>query len=72
MIPVIIGRRTLALLKTQHVLDRNKRVKVSRKEIKEISRKVIVSLPFRKMSKSLLAKLRQSRYPRARSIRYSS
>ena len=55
MIPVIIGRRTLALLKTQNVLDRNNRVKVSRKEIKEIIRKVIVSLPFRKMSKSLLA-----------------
>ncbi len=55
MIPVIIGQRTLALLKTQNVLDRNNRVKVSRKEIKEIIRKVIVSLPFKKMSKSLLA-----------------
>ena len=55
MIPVIIGQRTLALLKTHNVLDRNNRVKVSRKEIKEIIRKVIVSLPFKKMSKSLLA-----------------
>ena len=55
MIPVIIGQRTLALLKTHNVLDRNNRVKVSRKEIKEIIRKVIVSLPFRKMSNSLLA-----------------
>ena len=55
MIPVIIGQRTLALLKTQNVLDRNNRVKVSRKEIKEIIRKVIVSLPFKKISKSLLA-----------------
>ena len=55
MIPVIIGQRTLALLKTQNVLDRNNRVKVSRKEIKEIIRKVIVSLPFKKMSKSLLS-----------------
>ena len=55
MIPVIIGQRTLALLKTQNVLDRNNRVKVSRKEIKEIIRKVIVSLPFKKMSNSLLA-----------------
>ncbi|OUV41256.1 MAG: hypothetical protein CBC71_05600 [Rhodobacteraceae bacterium TMED111] len=55
MIPVIIGQRTLALLKTQNVLDRNNRVKVSRKEIKEIIRKVIMSLPFKKMSNSLLA-----------------
>ena len=55
MIPVIIGQRTLALLKTHNVLDRNNRVKVSRKEIKEIIRKVIVSLPFKKMSNSLLA-----------------
>ncbi len=55
MIPVIIGQRTLALLKTQNVLDRKNRVKVSRKEIKEIIRKVIVSLPFKKKSNSLLA-----------------
>ena len=55
MIPVIIGQRTLALLKTRNVLDRNNRVKVSRKEIKEIIRNVIMSLPFRKMSNSLLA-----------------
>ena len=54
MIPVIIGQRTLALLKIQNVLDRSNRVKVSRKEIKEIIRKVIVSLPFRRMSNSLL------------------
>ena len=54
MIPVIIGQRTLALLKTQNVLDRNNRVKVPRKEIKEIIRKVILSLPFKKMSNSLL------------------
>ena len=55
MIPVIIGQRTLALLKTHNVLDKNRRVKVSRKEIKEIMRKVIVSLPFKRMSNSLLA-----------------
>jgi len=55
MIPVIIGKRTLALLKTQNVLDRRNRVKVSRKEIKEIIRKVIVSLPFKRISNSLLA-----------------
>ena len=55
MIPVIIGQRTLALLKTRNVLDRNNRVKVSRKEIKEIIRNVIMSLPFKRMSNSLLA-----------------
>ena len=60
MIPVIIGQRTLALLKTHNVLDKNRRVKVSRKEIKEIMRKVIVSLPFKRMSKSLLAQHRQT------------
>ncbi len=55
MIPVIIGKRTLELLRTHNVLDGKNRVKVPRKEIKEIMRKVILCLPSRKMSSSLLA-----------------
>ena len=54
MIPVIIGKRTLDLLRKQNVLDGKNRVKITRKEINEIVRKVILSLPFRKMSNSLL------------------
>jgi|TARA_B100001094_G_scaffold203161_1_gene197094 farnesyl-diphosphate farnesyltransferase len=54
MIPVIIGKRTLNLLREQNVLDGKNRVKITRKEIKEIMRNVILSLPFRKMSISLL------------------
>ena len=54
MIPVIIGKRTLDLLRKQNVLDGKNRVKITRKEINEIVRKVILGLPFRKMSNSLL------------------
>ena len=54
MIPVIIGKRTLDLLRKQNVLDGKNRVKIARKEINEIVRKVILGLPFRKMSNSLL------------------
>lgn len=54
MIPVIIGQRTLELLKTENVLDGDNRIKVSRSEIRGIIRKVVLSIPSRKMSNSLL------------------
>ena len=55
MIPVIIGQRTLRLLRTHNVLEGENRVKVPRKEIKGIIRKVIMSIPSRKLTKSLLS-----------------
>ena len=54
MIPVIIGKRTLELLKTENVLDGEKRIKISRKEIRGIIRKVLISIPSKRMSSSLL------------------
>ena len=54
MIPVIIGQRTLELLKTENVLDGENRIKVSRSEIRGIIRKVVLSIPSKRMSNSLL------------------
>ena len=54
MIPVIIGQRTLELLKTENVLDGDNRIKVSRSEIRGIIRKVVLSIPSKRMSNSLL------------------
>ena len=54
MIPVIIGQRTLELLKTENVLDGDNRVKVSRREIRGIIRKVVLSIASKRMSNSLL------------------
>ena len=55
MIPVVIGQRTLKLLKTENVLDGEMRIKVPRKEIKTIIRSVVLSIPSRRMSNSLLS-----------------
>jgi len=55
MIPVVIGQRTLKLLRTENVLDGEMRIKVPRKEIKTIIRSVVLSIPSRRMSNSLLS-----------------
>lgn len=55
MIPVVIGQRTLKLLRTENVLDGEMRIKVPRKEIKSIIRSVVLSIPSRRMSNSLLS-----------------
>ena len=39
MLPILIGQRTLVLLREDNILDSNNRIKVSRKEIKKIMRK---------------------------------
>ena len=41
LLPVLIGQRTLQLLREGNILDSNKRIKVSRPEIKRIMRKAI-------------------------------
>jgi len=44
MLPVLIGQRTLNLLKDSNVLDSENRVKVSRNEIKKYSKKMVFAL----------------------------
>ncbi|HUR47564.1 MAG TPA: phytoene/squalene synthase family protein [Candidatus Saccharimonadales bacterium] len=46
--PILIGERTIALLRTQNVLDPAHRVKISRGQIKRILARSILLYPFRK------------------------
>ena len=53
-LPVLIGQRTLRLLRTENVLDAEKRIKVLRPEIKILKNKTIFALPSRRRSQNLL------------------
>ena len=44
MLPVLIGQRTVTLLRTGNILDSNERIKVTRDEIKSYARKVLRAL----------------------------
>jgi len=54
MLPVLIGQRTLALLRGQNVLDAENRIKVSRPEIKQLTRQTVLAVPSRRRSQKLL------------------
>ena len=54
MLPVIIGKRTVSLLRGRNVLDRKDRIKIDRSEIKELVKKVVMAVPFKGSSKRLL------------------
>jgi hypothetical protein len=54
MLPVLIGQRTLALLRGQNVLDTENRIKVSRPEIKQLTRQTALAVPSRRRSQKLL------------------
>ena len=54
MLPVIIGKRTVSLLRGRNVLDRKDRIKIDRSEIKEIVKQVVMAIPFKGSSKKLL------------------
>ena len=54
MLPVLIGQRTLTLLRTENVLDAENRIKVLRPEIKQLKNKTIFALPSRRRSQKLL------------------
>ena len=43
MLPIIIGQRTVDLLRTSNVLDTSERVKVQRSEIKKILRRCVMA-----------------------------
>jgi len=54
MLPVIIGRRTISLLRGKNILDPEHRIKIDRSEIKEVVKKVVLAVPFRASSKKIL------------------
>ncbi len=54
MLPVLIGQRTLTLLRSQNVLDAEHRIKVSRPEIKQLTRQTALAVPSRRRSQKLL------------------
>ena len=54
MLPVIIGKRTVSLLRGRNVLDRKDRIKIDRSEIKEVVKQVVMAVPFNGSSKKLL------------------
>ena len=54
ILPVLIGQRTLQLLRVGNVLDKSQRIKVSRAEIKSMRNKTLRAILFRGASKKLL------------------
>jgi len=60
MLPVLIGRRTLARLRQQNVLDAENRIKVSRPEIKQLTRQTALAVPSRRRSQKLLEAQRRA------------
>jgi len=54
MLPVLIGQRTLTQLRVQNVLDAEHRIKVSRPEIKQLTRQTALAVPSRRRSQKLL------------------
>ena len=60
MLPVLIGQRTLNLLRRNNVLDGENRIKVTRTEIKQLKKKMIYSLLTKKRTRKLLEKNRDS------------
>ena len=60
MLPVLIGQRTLNLLRRNNVLDGENRIKVTRTEINQLKKKMIYSLITKKRTRKLLEKNRDS------------
>jgi len=58
MLPVLIGQRTLALLRDGNVLEPSNRIKVTRDEINDLLKTVAFAVPFAKKSRKLLSQYR--------------
>lgn len=54
MLPVLIGQRTISLLREGNVLDGENRVKISRDEIKELTKKTVLSISSKRRCSKLL------------------
>ncbi len=60
MLPVLIGQRTLKLLRGSNVLDASSRIKITRSDIEGLVRKVAFAVPFGRSSKALLNEYRDA------------
>ena len=60
MLPVLIGQRTLALLRDGNVLEPSNRIKVTRDEINGLLKTVAFAVPFAKKSRKLLSQYRDA------------
>lgn len=60
MLPVLIGQRTLKLLRRSNVLDESSRIKITRSDIKALLKRVAFAIPFAKSSKTLLNEYRDA------------
>ena len=60
MLPVLIGQRTLKLLRGSNVLDESSRIKITRSDINALLKKVAFAIPFARSSKRLLNEYRDS------------
>ena len=54
MLPVLIGQRTLSLLREGNVLDSDSRIKITRSDINGLLKRVALAIPFAKSSEALL------------------
>ena len=60
MLPVLIGQRTLTLLRDGNVLEPSNRIKVTRDEINGLLKTVAFAVPFAKKSRDLLSQYRDA------------
>ena len=60
MLPVLIGQRTLKLLRGSNVLDESSRIKITRSDINALLKRVAFAIPFAKSSKRLLNEYRDA------------
>ena len=59
-LPVIIGLKTVTLLREQNVLDAEYRIKVGRPEIKRMTRQTALALPSRRRTQKLISSYRDA------------
>jgi farnesyl-diphosphate farnesyltransferase len=59
MLPVLIGQRTISLLREDNVLDGENRVKISRDEINELTKKTVLSISSKRRCSKLLKSQRE-------------
>jgi len=55
MLPVIIGKRTVSMLRGRNVLDPSNRIKIDRSEINDAVKRVVFAVPFKGSSKKILS-----------------
>ncbi len=60
MLPVLIGQRTLSLLREGNVLDSDSRIKITRSDINGLLKRVALAIPFAKSSETLLNEYRDA------------